>query len=57
MLNFDVVGWQVAGLNDVGIYTDNGNDAVIQFLRVLVDEYLTFGRRDRTCGYGKSSLF
>jgi len=54
MLNLDVVGYYVQGLNDVGIYTDNGNAQLIQFLRVLVDEYLSFGRRDRTCGYGCS---
>lgn len=56
MFNMDVVGYQAAGINDVGIYTDNGNHVLIQLLRVLVDEYLDYGRRDRSCGYGKLKL-
>lgn len=53
MINFDVTGYQAPGINEVGIYTDNVNTALTQFLRILVDEYLTYGRRDTRCGYGK----
>jgi len=54
MLNMDVVGYYVNGINDIGVFTDNGNAQLAQLLRILADEYLTFGRRDRTCGYGCS---
>jgi len=54
MLNMDVVGYYANGINDVGVYTDNGNAELAQLLRILTDEYLTFGRRDNTCGYGCS---
>lgn len=54
MVNFDVVGYQAPNVNDVGIYTDNVNAELTQFLRVLVDGYLTYGRRDVRCGYGKT---
>ncbi|ODM92511.1 putative leucine aminopeptidase 1 [Orchesella cincta] len=54
MLNLDVVGYYVNGVDDIGIYTDNGNAQMAQFLRILTDEYLEFGRRDLTCGYGCS---
>jgi leucyl aminopeptidase len=53
MLNFDVLAYH-DGRNDIGIYTDNGNAQVQQFLRLLADGYLTYGRRDNTCGYGCS---
>lgn len=53
MLNMDVVGYQASGINDVGIYTDNVNTELTQFLRVLVDGYLNYGRRDVRCGYGE----
>ncbi|ODM98733.1 putative leucine aminopeptidase 1 [Orchesella cincta] len=43
-----------SGITDIGIYTDNVNSALTQFMRLLTDEYLEFGRRDRTCGYGCS---
>lgn len=52
MVNFDVDGYQAPGINDVGIYTDNVNSELTEFLRVLVDEYLTYGRRNTRCGYG-----
>lgn len=55
MINFDVTGYQAPGINDVGIYTDNVNSELTQFLRILVDEYLTYGRRDTRCGYGKKN--
>lgn len=54
MLNLDVVSYYSNGINDIGVFTDNGNSAVQQFLRLLTDGYLTYGRRDRTCGYGCS---
>lgn len=53
MVNFDVVGYQDPRYNEVGIYTDNAHPVLVQFLRILVDEYLEYGRRDSTCGYGK----
>ncbi|CAL8109376.1 unnamed protein product [Orchesella dallaii] len=54
MFNFDVPGYQASGVTDIGIYTDNVNSALTQFLRILTTEYLEFGQRDRTCGYGCS---
>lgn len=45
------------GIDDVGIYTDNGNAALTQFMRILVDAYLDYGRRDSTCGYGTTHYF
>ncbi|CAL8142578.1 unnamed protein product [Orchesella dallaii] len=54
MLNLDVVGYYVNGMDDIGVYTDNGNAQMAQLLRILTDEYLEFGRRDLTCGYGCS---
>jgi leucyl aminopeptidase len=54
MVNFDVDGYQAPGINDIGIYTDNVNSELTQFLRVLVDGYLDYGRRDTRCGYGCS---
>lgn len=53
MVNFDVPGYQDPRYNEIGIYTDNSNPVLTQFLRILVDEYLEYGRRDETCGYGK----
>jgi len=54
MVNFDVDGYQAPGINDIGIYTDNVNTELTQFLRILVDGYLAYGRRDTRCGYGCS---
>jgi len=54
MVNFDVPGYYVQGTNEIGIYTDNTNAALNTFLRLLTDAYLTFGWRNRTCGYGCS---
>jgi len=54
MINFDVTGHQPEDVKEIGIYTDNANPQLVQFLRVLVDTYLTFGRRDCKCGYGCS---
>lgn len=53
MLNFDVPGYQAQDINDIGIYVDNTNPELNQFLRILVDEYLDYGRQDCKCGYGK----
>jgi leucyl aminopeptidase len=53
MVNFDVPGYD-AGTSEIGIYTDNTNAAINQFLRILVDEYCLYKKRDRTCGYGCS---
>lgn len=38
------------GHDRVGIYTDYAEPMVVQFLRILTDGYLTYGKQDRTCG-------
>jgi len=53
MVNFDVPGYY-NGVNNIGIYTDNVNAQLTQFMRVLTDEYLDFGWQNRSCGYGCS---
>jgi len=53
MVNFDVPGYY-NGVNRIGIYTDNVNAQLTQFMRVLTDEYLDFGWQNRSCGYGCS---
>lgn len=47
MINYDVVGYYVPGNDDVAIITDYVDDELTQFLRILVDGYLDFGRRER----------
>lgn len=47
MINYDVVGYYVEGNDDIAIITDYVDSELTQFLRVLVDGYLTFGRRER----------
>lgn len=47
MINYDVVGYYVEGNDDVAIILDYVDSELTQFLRVLVDGYLTFGRRER----------
>ncbi|ODM98735.1 Leucine aminopeptidase 1, partial [Orchesella cincta] len=54
MVNFDVPGYQAAGINDIGIYTDNVDAELTQFIRIIVDGYCDYGRRDTRCGYGCS---
>lgn len=54
MLNQDVIGYYVPGINDIGLHTDNGNEQMIEFVKLLTDEYLDFGRRNMSCGYGCS---
>jgi len=53
MVNFDVPGYY-NGVNNIGIYTDNVNAQLTQFMRVLTEEYLVFGWQNRSCGYGCS---
>lgn len=54
MLNFDVVSYYTEGVDDIGVFTDNGHEDLMVFLRLLTDEYLDYGWQDRTCGYGCS---
>ncbi|CAL8109374.1 unnamed protein product [Orchesella dallaii] len=54
MINFDVVGYYVDGQDDIAIVTDYVDNELTQFLRVLIDGYLVFGRRQRECGYACS---
>ncbi|CAL8109375.1 unnamed protein product [Orchesella dallaii] len=54
MVNFDVPGYQAAGINDIGVYTDNVSPELTDFIRILIDEYCDYGRRDGRCGYACS---
>lgn len=54
MINYDVSGYYSAGIEDIGIYTDNTNGVLNDFLRLLVETYCEWGWRNRTCGYGCS---
>jgi leucyl aminopeptidase len=54
MLNLDVVGYYVSGIDEIAVYTDYANQQLVQLVRILTDGYLDFGRRSRTCGYGCS---
>lgn len=55
MVNFDVVGYEDSkNPGVIGIYTDNANPVMVDFLRLLADNYLTYKHQDETCGYGCS---
>jgi len=54
MLNMDTVSYNINNLTVIGVFTDNGNAQLIQFVRDLVDEYLVFGRIEKSCGYACS---
>lgn len=54
MLNQDVIGYYVAGIDDIGLHTDNGNEEMVDFVKLLTNEYLDFGWRNMSCGYGCS---
>lgn len=58
MLQFDVIGHHKAGINRIGINSDKNHHspAAANFLRILTDEYLTYGRQDRTCGFVRKML-
>lgn len=47
MMNYDVVGYHVDGNDDVAIITDYVDDELTEFLRLLIDGYLVYGRRER----------
>lgn len=54
MVNFDVVGHQENGKEAVGIYTDNADEELSKFLRLLGQTYLKYEVSNETCGYGCS---
>ncbi|ODM94050.1 putative leucine aminopeptidase 1 [Orchesella cincta] len=49
-----LVEYYVDGNDDIAIVTDYVDNELTQFLRVLIDGYLSFGRRERECGYACS---
>lgn len=53
MVNFDLSGYPGKTPKTIGIYTDNTDPTLTEFLRLLVDKYLEYGRKDHQCGYGK----
>jgi len=54
MLNLDVIGYHVDGVNAIAIYTDFAHQDLIRFLRILTMEYLEYGYQNNHCGYGCS---
>lgn len=50
VLNFDAIGYHVEGVNYLGVFTDDGNDGLLQFVRLLTEQYLDYGWMDRSCG-------
>jgi len=53
MLNYDVVGYYV-GIDKVSFLTDFTDRDLNAFLRLVVDEYLTYTWTNSVCGYGCS---
>lgn len=54
MLNFDVVGYYVEGANEISFLTDYTDRSLNDFLKTVVDAYLSVPWMDSTCGYGCS---
>jgi len=52
MLQLDMVGY--GNSNGIGIIQDHTNAALTQFIRVLIDSYLSIGYTNSRCGYGCS---
>lgn len=55
MLNLDVLGYHAENIEDIAIFTDNTDPELTLFLRLLTDEYLQYGRRDRVCDVSSNS--
>jgi len=53
MMNYDVVGYNV-GRSQIALITDYTDGPLNAFLRILIDEYLTFTWVNDTCGYACS---
>lgn len=50
MLNLDVVSYHEEGVDDIGIYLDDGKVQIIRFIQMLTDEYLNYGWQNVNCG-------
>jgi len=50
MVNFDVVGYYVAGRDEVALYTDYADPQLLAFMELVVENYLDFGYFYRACG-------